>query len=234
MEKNMVVLIVLIILLPATTIAYMTIFPMGASSTVISVQPNKTIVGSTGKNFTVNIDIADANETWAWQYNMTWDPSVLNITGMDEGEFLSQGIYDTSFNYSIAINYTQGWAFIGNTLLKEPTTYPNGTGTLALMNFTVLAEGSSDLTLQDTILIYKDGVTPCTHTTEDGQFVLLLGDINRDGIVEIKDLGLLGNAYNSNSTLPSPNWDAECDLDDDGDVDEDDLWILDDNYGNAG
>jgi len=208
----------------------------GQSITLMSVEPEKTFVGSTGKNFTVSIAVFDANETFSWQYNLTWNPSILNLTGIEEGEFLSQGIYDTSLNHSIAItiNYTAGWSFVGNTLLEEPTTYPNGTGTLVTMNFTVLAEGSSNLTLHDTVLLYKDGVTPYTHTTEDGQFVLLLGDIDRDGIVDVKDLRLLGKAYNSNSTLPSPNWNAECDLDDDGDIDEDDLLILSENYGEGG
>jgi len=198
--------------------------------TKISVGPAKTFVGSTGKNFTINIDITNANETFAWQFNLTWDPSVLNISSIEEGTFLSQwGNTSLMQGVAIVINYTEGWALIANTYLSEPVAYPTGSGTLAIINFTVMDVGNCTLSLHDTELIYKDGETAYEHTTQDGEFYLLLGDINRNGLVDAFDLFDLSKAYESNKSMP--NWNPECDLNCDDKVNASDLFALNENYG---
>ncbi len=205
------------------------------NSTIISVEPEKTYVGSVLKNFTINIDITDAQETWAWQFKLNWNPSILNITDITEGTFLSQGIYDTSLAYgeAIIINYAEGWVLVGNTLLEEPASYPSGDGTLATINFTILNTvpdlGNSILHLDETILILDDGETEYSHTTEDGDFVLCFGDVNRNGKVDIFDMFDLSKAYGSDPS--KPNWNSDADLNNDGIVDAIDLSELSKNYG---
>jgi len=205
------------------------------NSTTISVEPEKTYVGSVSKNFTIDIDITEAQETWAWQFKLNWDPSVLNITNITEGMFLSQGIYDTSLANGevIVINYTEGWVLVGNTLLEEPIPYPSGDGTLAIINFTVLNTvpdlGNSILHLDETILILGDGLTEYNHSTEDGQFILCKADVNRDGKVDVFDLFDLSKAYGSD---PSKlNWNPDADLNNDNKVDALDTSELNKNYG---
>jgi len=57
----------------------------------------------------------------------------------------------------------------------------------------------------------------------------LLGDINRDGVVDFRDLFLLARAYGS--TPNEPNWNPDADLNKDGAVDWKDIVIFAKEYG---
>ncbi len=56
-----------------------------------------------------------------------------------------------------------------------------------------------------------------------------MGDVNRDGIINDKDLALLQVAYGS--TPGTPNWNPACDLNSDGVVDMRDISIYATNQG---
>jgi hypothetical protein len=58
------------------------------------------------------------------------------------------------------------------------------------------------------------------------------GDINNDNTVNIQDLGLLADAFNT--TPASPNWNANADLNCDNRVNITDLGLLADNFGKNG
>jgi len=228
LENKWPIALVLIITLITTSIPITT---SNENTPKVSVEPEQTLIGKP-KNFTIDIDITKANNTWAWQFNVTWDPSLLNLTGITEGTFLSQGIYNTSLAYGVAItvNYTEGWALVGNTLF-DPASPANGNGTLATLNFTVLETETSrscPLNLYDTTLLLEN-LTAYTHETSNGTFYLLIGDTNEDWIVNATDLSLLNNAYGS---YPGKsNWNETCDLNDDGIIEVIDLYKLSKNYG---
>jgi hypothetical protein len=57
----------------------------------------------------------------------------------------------------------------------------------------------------------------------------LLGDINKDGFVNIQDLAILAAAYGS--TPGDPRWNPQADLNKDGIVNFLDLWLLTIDYG---
>jgi len=59
--------------------------------------------------------------------------------------------------------------------------------------------------------------------------VTMQGDITADGEVNIQDLFDLGKAYASIPTMP--NWKPNCDINNDGEIDNTDLSILNQNYG---
>lgn len=202
------------------------LFATESNSPTISVEPDKTIVGSPEKIFTIDINITDAPDTWAWQFNLTWDPSVLNITNITEGTFLSQGGDTYLVNNT---NYTEGWAFIGNTLL-DPALPVSGDGTLASINFTVLDLGSSTLHLEDTALLAYN-LTNYTHSTEDGEFVVCLGDVNADGIVDIFDIGSVSAHWFPGPPIGPLGYDPIADLNNDGSVDIYDIGIVSANWG---
>jgi hypothetical protein len=61
---------------------------------------------------------------------------------------------------------------------------------------------------------------------------LLPGDINGDNKVDILDLGLLADAFNTDPT--SPHWNVNADLNCDGKVDIVDLGLLADSFGKTG
>jgi len=57
----------------------------------------------------------------------------------------------------------------------------------------------------------------------------LIGDLNGDGKVDIKDLAILAKAFGSSPG--NPRWNAACDLNGDGKVDLLDAAILMKNFG---
>lgn len=140
------------------------VYSAEGSTPEISVEPHETLIGPGVNDFTIDINITDATDTWAWEVNLTWDPSVINFTDFSEGTFLNQTIYETYCAEDI--NYIEGWTRIGCTLL-DPATPASDNGTLATINFTILDEGSSTLDLYNTILL-DTNLDPYVHTTEDG------------------------------------------------------------------
>lgn len=57
----------------------------------------------------------------------------------------------------------------------------------------------------------------------------MLGDVNRDGDVNVSDLSSLGKAYGSDPL--KPNWNASCNFNSDNKIDQFDLLELSKNYG---
>jgi hypothetical protein len=183
-------------------------------TTKIAVAPQKSIVGSAGKDFSINITIADApyNTTWAWEFKLSWNATLLNVTDVEEGTFPSQGgIWETAF--ANLTNRAEGWVLVSCTLIDDPIQQgqplPHGNETLATISFTALALGNCTLHLSDTTLLNYD-INPYFHTTQDGEFRVLLGDVDRSGVIDIEDIKLIRLAYGS---VPgSPNWNPEADI----------------------
>ena len=60
----------------------------------------------------------------------------------------------------------------------------------------------------------------------------ILGDVNGDGKVDIKDIALAALSYGSHSGYP--NYNAKADVNQDGTIDIRDLAIIAKNFGQAG
>jgi hypothetical protein len=75
---------------------------------------------------------------------------------------------------------------------------------------------------------YQGEQAAATHTFE----VKLEGDVNGDGVVDIKDVTLTVRAYGA--TPDKPNWNPACDLNNDSIIDVKDITIVLRNYGNSG
>lgn len=56
-----------------------------------------------------------------------------------------------------------------------------------------------------------------------------MGDVNRDGIINLIDLEIIAEAYDSQPG--DPNWCPRCDLNDDGLIDLTDIEIAGSNFG---
>jgi hypothetical protein len=68
--------------------------------------------------------------------------------------------------------------------------------------------------------------------TEGDVAVKLLGDVNDNRLVEVRDLWAVGKAYGS---IPGgPSWNEEADLNGDNAVNRTDVSLLSGNYGHAG
>jgi len=129
------------------------------STTTVFLSPptiNGTVVG---QEFTVNVNIRDAQDVYSWQAGIVFNPDVLNCTGFFEGEFLSN--VDTTFAVEGTINNTAGLITpYGYTLLGDLKA--SGDGRLAYATFRVKSPGVSDLHLSDVILADWIEVSPGT------------------------------------------------------------------------
>jgi hypothetical protein len=102
-----------------------------------------------GTDITVNVTVNDVNELWQWTATVLWDPTVLNLTKVQEGSFLSNA-GGTMFNWPTMNNLKQGNLSMVCTSMSAANA--NGTGVLATLTFKVLAVKQSNITLNDTVL----------------------------------------------------------------------------------
>jgi hypothetical protein len=98
-----------------------------------------------GSTFTVDLMISDVEFLYAWQVNMSYNSAVLKCVNLAEGEFLA-----TQPEGTLGANRTEnekGWALFGWCTLGAYRGV-NGSGTLATIEYEVLAEGESPLKIE--------------------------------------------------------------------------------------
>jgi hypothetical protein len=195
-------------------------------------QPINKLVGST---FDINITVANVTNLYAWQFNVTFNPSVLEFTGIEEGPFLKQA--GTTYMLPTIIDNDAGFTFFGVSLwlYPAPPGGANGSGTLATITFAATGNGTSTLHFYESKLNDWDHEhkvpVPIPHTAVDGSATAtpIPGDANWDGTVDDSDLSDLNEAYGSKPG--DSNWNPKCDFQGDNKVDALDLFDLSKNYG---
>ncbi len=111
-----------------------------AASTLLYVNPPSKYV-AVGTTFTVDIDVSDVEFLYAWQANITFNPSVLRCLSVTEGDFLKSQPEGT-FGPTPLIEEGSalfGWLTIGHHVGVS------GSGNLATVRFEVLTSGESPI-----------------------------------------------------------------------------------------
>jgi hypothetical protein len=109
-----------------------------SSATILSLSP-AIKYDAIGSRFDMNVTVTAAELLYQWQTNVTWNPSVLRVVGITEGPFLKRQPEGT-FGPTPVIEEGSamfGWLTVG------PHVGESGSGTLATVEFEVLAEGES-------------------------------------------------------------------------------------------
>lgn len=199
--------------------------------------PSTAPVGST---FNLNITITDVIDLYGWEFNMTFNATVLNVIDVIEGPFLLDFAYSVGVGTWLVgptIDNTNGWVLMGDSLFPfpDPPDGADGSGVLATIVFSVQMKGKSDLHFASTKLNSWDSVSgllvAIPHTAKDGFFQEPLGDVDGDGDVDTSDLSVMSNAYGSRNSIP--NWNPNCDFNKDNKVDISDLFNIGKNYGKS-
>jgi hypothetical protein len=181
----------------------------------------------------IKINISDVTMLYTWQFNLTFNPAVLQVAAITEGPFLKQLTPPGTSFLTPIIDNTAGWIQAGAALKNFNSGGVNGSGELATISFQAVAEGNSvfDFDEETTKLRTWDGnvLVPIEHTTVSGFFQYLTGDIDGDGDVDGVDFGIFAPSYGS--LAGQPKYNLICDLDRDGDVDGVDFGLFAPNYG---
>jgi len=182
--------------------------------------------------FYVGVNITWAYNVYSWEFNVTYDTTVLTALNVsaDTG-LLSLG---GTFYCNKTINDAKGWVYAYGTLMGNVPGV-TGNGELATIKFASQAVGASSLDLHGTKLVEYDFVSQTTtlyppnkYKEVDGSVTVLsiirVGDINLDGWVDGEDLELLSLAYGSK--LGDPKYNPDADLNADSLIDVYDVRLL--------
>jgi len=140
----------------------------------INVTPKENNV-SLGSSFTVNITINSPVGIYAFDLVFLFDPTIISVTSVAEGDFLNKDGASTSMEMCKSgytqlcpkINNTAGRVNIANTRFGVQTEV-TGNGTLARISFTALATGISNLDLASVTLVNAQLQVIAGVTTNNG------------------------------------------------------------------
>ena len=161
--------------------------------------------------FTLDIRAKDIYDMAAWQFDIAFDPALLEAINVTEGDFLKMG--STTLFQSGTIDNVNG-KITGLSAIRLSTRGVSGTGTLLQVTFKAKSGGETRLALQNFEFgaITGDAIPAGPHEvriTVEGR--LATGDVNRDGRVSILDLILIAQQLGRRVAADSP-----VDLNNDG------------------
>jgi hypothetical protein len=119
--------------------------------------------------FTVNVNIANATDVFAWEVKLSWDAYLLDFANVSEGNFL-KGIEDNPTFFITQIfedEVGRDYILIACTRIGGDILGVNGAGPLAAVTFRVEDAGETTLDLYDTKLRDSEP-DPIFHISMDG------------------------------------------------------------------
>jgi len=206
-------------------------------------------VEAIGTNYTFSVltDSTAPNKTWGFEFDITYNPNVLECR-----EILNGGLIDETVMWYGEFNNTEGTMHVGNNFQTDPPPadppYTTGPGTLANITFTVVGSGTSNITFVERktrlIGVRQEGETwdyynivddtPIGHiegSRLDSSIPGIPGDINSDSTVNILDAILLAGAFGSRPG--DGNWNPNADINNDDVVNILDAIILAGHFGES-
>ena len=208
-----------------------TVIPPGVGFAFSSTTTN-VLVGDT---FTIHLKAEKVPDLAGWQFDIEFDPAVLKVVEVTEGEFLKMG-GSTTFFQKGAIDNAAG-KITGLSAARISENGVSGTGTLLSVTFSAKVGGETQVVLRDfefgsisgeiirTIppkIIISIGDQPAWDVNQDGRVSILdmilvaqqLGktasansevDVNDDGIISILDLILVAQHMGESTSSASPS-----------------------------
>ena len=159
----------------------------------------------TGDTFTLDIRAENVTNLAGWQFNIAFDPAILEAIDVTEGSFLKTD-GGTTFFQGGTIDNAAG-RIVGLSAARLSTQGVGGTGTLLQVRFKAKATGQTELALRNFEFAASTGDSiPAgpheIHITIEGR--LATGDVNRDGRVSIIDLVLVAQQLGKRVPAGSP------------------------------
>lgn len=137
-------------------------------STYVYVDPVRQ-TADVGDTVTVTIKVNDVTDLYVFQFDITFDPNVLEAVSISEGDFLSS--HGATTGLAGTIDNTLG-TITGITCALTGATGATGSGTLATVTFNALADGTSNIVLSNVVLS-NSSLTEIPSTSEDGSVTVV-------------------------------------------------------------
>ena len=155
-----------------------------------------------GDTFTLDLNIENIHNLAGWQFDVAFDPTMLEAVEVNEGDFLNPEGSATFFQEGSTDNATGKIAKLSSARLSEEGV--SGRGTLLSVTFTAKTVGQTQLRLENFQFAAITGESisaelPEVVVTIEGQ--LAIGDVNRDGQVSILDMVLVAKQFGK--TVPA-------------------------------
>lgn len=203
----------------------------------LEAKPSTYTAKTLGEKFSVNITVANVVNLYSFEFQLSYNTTLLDATAVTIGGFLNPPYRITKQ----IIDDSAGliWLSVES---QAPAPSTNGSGTLATITFMAAMDSGiwhkafipleCDMHLSGTILETNEGVM-VPHDTTDPSFhyvyMPIPGDLNSDGTVNIFDLRIVAKAFGSKPG--DPYWDPRADLNRDDRISLLDLVLVAINYG---
>ena len=181
-----------------------------------------------GDTFTLQVNAEKVTNLAGWQFDLTFDPDVLEVVDVNEGGFLKRGDRTTFFQKGTIDNTEGKIAGLSAALISKNGV--TGTGTLLSVRLSAKADGNSQIALYNFQLgsitgeAIPAGVRPLTITVESKP----KWDVNADGQVSVLDLILVAQRLGETAIANS-----EVDINGDGVINILDLIVVAQHLGES-
>ena len=156
-----------------------------------------------GDTFTVRVNAEKVTDLAGWQFDLTFNPNVLEVVKVNEDDFLKKGGGTTFFQRGTIDNAGGKIKGLSSALISKNG--GTGAGTLLSVVFSAKAEGNSQMGLRNfqfgstTGEVIPAGVRELTITVTSGP----TWDVNADGQVSILDLILVAQHLGETASATS-------------------------------
>jgi general secretion pathway protein D len=158
-----------------------------ADTATLSVATTATV--PQGSSFSVEVNISSVSDLYDFQFDLAFNPAVLQLTNIVEGGFLLTG--GSTFFLPGTVDNTLGNATANADTLIGAIPGVSGTGELAEFDFTAVGPGISSLTLSNVIL--QDSTSSLLDSTTAAGSVTVQGTTTT--VPEPSTLLLLGVGF---------------------------------------
>ena len=157
----------------------------------------------TGDTFTFDLYAEDVTDLAGWQFDIAFDPALLEVIEVRKGYFLESGGGETSFQKGTIDNQSGKITGLSEAELNGNTV--SGTGMLLSVTFLAKAGGETQLTLSNFQFSAGNGyaIPAGPHKVALVVNDRLIWDVNGDGLVSILDLVLTAQDFGEAASLNS-------------------------------
>ena len=207
-------------------------FEPGTEYSVVNPRVGYTLSDSkihVGDTFTLDLSAENIYDLAGWQFDIAFDPEVLEAIEVNEGDFLKTDGGTTFFQKGTIDNATGKITRLSSARLNEDGV--SGKGTLLSVAFSAKTGGETQITLENFQFgsIAGETINAGPHEfvfTIEGQ--LATGDVNRDGQVSVLDLILVSRHLGEDASA-----NPQADVNRDGVINIQDLIVVAQHLGES-